>query len=55
MERLIEASSVEHGGRRLAVGASAGMTSLSVTATPAQMIEAADQIMYARKKERRAG
>ena len=53
LEKLIEAVNVAHGETRLAVGASAGFAPLSAAATPAQMIDAADQAMYARKKERR--
>jgi len=53
LEKLIEAVSVAHGEARLAVGGSAGLVPLAVGATPEQMIDAADQAMYARKKERR--
>jgi diguanylate cyclase (GGDEF)-like protein len=53
LEKLIEAVSVTHGEARLAVGGSAGLVPLAVGATPEQMIDAADQAMYARKKERR--
>jgi diguanylate cyclase (GGDEF)-like protein len=53
LERLIEAVSVAHGDARLVVGASAGLAPLAVGATPAEMIDAADKAMYARKKERR--
>jgi GGDEF domain-containing protein len=54
LEKLIEAVSVAHGEARLAVGGSAGLVPLAVGATPEQMIDAADQAMYARKKERRS-
>ncbi len=53
LEMHIEGVSVVYGGVRLSVGASAGVVPLVGTATPAQMIEAADQAMYVRKKERR--
>jgi diguanylate cyclase (GGDEF)-like protein len=53
LEKLIEAVGVPHGAARLAVGASAGVALLAGNATPAQMIEAADRAMYARKQERR--
>ncbi len=53
LERLIAAVGVAHGVARLTVGASAGVAPLSAAATPEQMIDAADQAMYARKKERR--
>jgi len=53
LEKLIKAVSVAHGAARLAVGGSAGLVSLTVGATPEQMIDAADKAMYARKKERR--
>ena len=46
-------STVAHGEARLSVGASAGLVALAASATPAQMIDAADRAMYARKKERR--
>ena len=54
LEQLIAAVGVAHGAARLAVGASAGIVPLAAAATPAQMIDAADQAMYARKQERRA-
>jgi diguanylate cyclase (GGDEF)-like protein len=53
LEQVIAAVAVEHDAARLSVGASAGFVPLAATATPAQMIDAADQAMYARKKERR--
>ncbi len=53
LENLIAAVAVTHGEARLSVGASAGWVPLSAAATPAQMIDAADKAMYARKKERR--
>ena len=52
LENLIAAVVVTHGEARLSVGASAGWVPLSAAATPAQMIDAADKAMYARKKER---
>jgi len=53
LEKLIEAVNVAHGEARLSVGGSAGLAPLAANATPAQMIDAADKAMYARKKERR--
>ena len=53
LEKIIAAISVAHGAARLSVGASAGIVPLAADATPAQMIDAADQAMYARKKERK--
>jgi diguanylate cyclase (GGDEF)-like protein len=53
LENLIAAVAIAHGEARLSVGASAGWVALAATATPAQMIDAADMAMYARKKERR--
>jgi diguanylate cyclase (GGDEF)-like protein len=53
LENLIAAMSVAHGEARLSVGASAGWVALLASATPAQMIDAADKAMYVRKKERR--
>ncbi|HEY8000021.1 MAG TPA: GGDEF domain-containing protein [Pseudolabrys sp.] len=52
LENLIAAVAVTHGEARLSVGASAGWVPLSAAATPAQMIDAADKAMYARKMER---
>lgn len=53
LERLIEEAGVEHGTLRLAVGASAGVVSFSAVAEVAQILDAADRAMYARKRERR--
>jgi len=53
LEDLIASVVVGHGEARLAVGASAGGVPLNASATPAQMIDAADKAMYARKKVRR--
>ena len=55
LENLIAAVAVAHGEARLSVGASAGLVALAASATPAQMIDAADKAMYARKNERRGG
>src|SRR5690606_36780741 len=54
LERLIENVAVVHDEARLAVGASIGAVVLAADASPAQMIEAADHAMYARKREKRA-
>jgi diguanylate cyclase (GGDEF)-like protein len=53
LEQVIAAIAVEHEGAPLSVGASAGLVALNGSATPAQMIDAADRAMYARKKEPR--
>jgi diguanylate cyclase (GGDEF)-like protein len=53
LETLITQVTVDHGGAGLAVGASAGLVPLSVTATPAEISDAADKAMYARKRQRR--
>jgi diguanylate cyclase (GGDEF)-like protein len=53
LEALIEAVTVVHGDARLAVGASAGAVPLAAGATPAQVLDAADRAMYARKREKR--
>jgi diguanylate cyclase (GGDEF)-like protein len=55
LENLIAAVAVAHGEARLSVGASAGLVALAASATPAQVIDAADKAMYARKNERRGG
>jgi diguanylate cyclase (GGDEF)-like protein len=54
LENIIAAVAVIHDDAGLSVGASAGLVALAASATPAQMIDAADKAMYARKKERRA-
>lgn len=53
LETIIAGTTVAHGEAKLSVGASAGSVALTVGATPAAILEAADQAMYARKKERR--
>lgn len=53
LERLIEEAGIAHGPTRLTVGASAGVVPLSATAEVAQILDAADRAMYARKRERR--
>jgi diguanylate cyclase (GGDEF)-like protein len=53
LENIIAGTAVTHGPVRLAVGASAGSVPLVGDATPAAILEAADQAMYARKRERR--
>ncbi|MBI2715872.1 MAG: GGDEF domain-containing protein [Rhizobiales bacterium] len=53
LENIIAATAVTHGPAGLTVGASAGSVPLDGEASPAAILEAADQAMYARKKERR--
>lgn len=53
LECIVEAISVPYGAARLVAGASAGMVPLRADMHPAQVIDAADKAMYARKKERR--
>lgn len=53
LEDVIAATVVEHGGARLAVGASAGTVQLTPGIEVAAAVEAADRAMYARKRERR--
>jgi diguanylate cyclase (GGDEF)-like protein len=53
LERLIERTAVTHGSARLGVGASVGQVPLAPGASPANILDAADRAMYARKKERR--
>ena len=53
LERIVEAISVPYGEAHLSAGASAGMVTMAASATATQLLEAADQAMYARKKERR--
>ncbi len=52
LETLIAAVGLAHGEARLSVGASAGFVPLAAATTPAQMLDAADRAMYARKRER---
>jgi PleD family two-component response regulator len=54
IERLIEEASIPYGPERLSVGASAGVTPLRPGLDPAQVLDAADKAMYARKTERKA-
>jgi diguanylate cyclase (GGDEF)-like protein len=53
LERIIEAAGIMRGTERLAVGASAGTVPLDPALDPAALIDAADRVMYARKRERR--
>ncbi|MGH6788137.1 MAG: GGDEF domain-containing protein [Pseudolabrys sp.] len=53
LESLITATSIFHGETLLSVGASAGIAPLRPEASVADVIDAADRAMYARKKERR--
>ena len=53
LENIIAQVAVAHGPAQLSVGASAGSVPLSADATPAAIMDAADQAMYVRKKERR--
>lgn len=53
LELAIAAASVSHGDARLSVGASAGIVPLAPDATPAEISDAADKAMYARKRRRR--
>ena len=53
LEAIIEAANVAHGPLRLNVGASAGTVALDVALDAADLIDAADRAMYARKRERR--
>ena len=53
LEKIIEQINLPFGETRLKVGASAGFVPLAAEATAAQMLDAADKEMYARKKERR--
>ena len=53
LERLIEHSTVTYRSARLKVGASAGIVALRPHLGSAQVLDAADRAMYARKKERK--
>lgn len=53
LELLIEQVSIAHGQARLSVGASVGVVPLTLSVEPAQIIDAADMAMYARKNARK--
>ncbi len=53
LERLIEHSIVTYRSARLKVGASAGVVALRPHLDSAQVLDAADRAMYARKRERK--
>jgi diguanylate cyclase (GGDEF)-like protein len=53
LETLIGTVSVMHGQAEVQVGASIGTAPLLPAAAPAEVIDAADRAMYARKQERR--
>jgi diguanylate cyclase (GGDEF)-like protein len=52
LEQAVAAVTIERGGVKLSVGASAGIAAVSPLDTPAQAIDAADRAMYVRKRER---
>jgi diguanylate cyclase (GGDEF)-like protein len=52
LEKVIERIVVEYGPVRLSAGASIGIVPLTGDASSAEIIDAADKAMYARKKER---
>ena len=53
LENIIDTISLTHGAARISISASAGIAPLRPDADPAQVLDAADQAMYARKKERK--
>jgi diguanylate cyclase (GGDEF)-like protein len=53
LENRVERLSLAQGPGRLGVGASAGVLALDADLDPSSLIAAADQAMYARKRERR--
>jgi diguanylate cyclase (GGDEF)-like protein len=54
LEMLIETARIPYGQERLSVGASVGIVPLRPELDAAQVLDAADQAMYARKKARKA-
>jgi diguanylate cyclase (GGDEF)-like protein len=54
LEMLIETARIPYGQERLSVGASAGIVPLRPELDAAQVLDAADRAMYARKKARKA-
>jgi diguanylate cyclase (GGDEF)-like protein len=55
LEEAIAATTVAWGGRRLAVGATAGVAELAPDQDIASLLARADAAMYGRKRKRRAG
>ena len=53
LENIIDTASITHGAARISFSASAGVAPLRPNSDPAQVLDAADQAMYARKKERK--
>jgi diguanylate cyclase (GGDEF)-like protein len=53
LELAVAETTAMHGTERISAGASAGMVPLKGDDAPARVLDAADQAMYARKKERR--
>jgi len=53
LETIIGETTIVHGTSALSVGASAGSVALPREGTPEEVLEAADQAMYARKREKR--
>jgi diguanylate cyclase (GGDEF)-like protein len=53
LEKIIAGVGITHGRARIEVAASIGVAPLVEDAGPADIIDAADQAMYARKDERR--
>ena len=53
LETVVAAAGLGEGGARIGVGASAGAAPLRAELTPAQLIDAADKAMYARKTQKR--
>lgn len=53
LEQVVAQAGVDRNGVRVGVGASVGVVALAPDLPPAQLIEAADRAMYARKRERR--
>jgi len=54
LESVVSSTTVVHRNEQLSVGASAGAVALPQEGTPEQVLEAADQAMYARKREKRS-
>jgi diguanylate cyclase (GGDEF)-like protein len=53
LEKIIGAISLTHGATQIPISASAGIAPLRPNLDPAQVLDAADRSMYARKKERK--
>jgi diguanylate cyclase (GGDEF)-like protein len=55
LEKLVEETQFDYGGKRLELGVSIGLSYLQPQDTLADFVRRGDEAMYARKRERKAG